>query len=84
VKYRLESRGFKSRRQFLGVAAATMAGAMATLTGCGKNEVDAFLQHNFRELSPDEIRQVIARLEQEAKAKYGRTSISATSPPCRG
>ena len=80
----LTSRSLKSRRRFLGTAAAAMAGAMAALTGCGKNEVEAFLQHNFRELSKDELRQVIARLEADARRKYGREIRIGLEPAQQG
>jgi len=78
------TRSFKSRRQFLGTAAAAMAGAMATLTGCDRSGVEAFLQHNFRELTKDDIKQVIARLEQEARRKYGKAIHIGTEPPIPG
>jgi molybdopterin-containing oxidoreductase family iron-sulfur binding subunit len=74
----------KSRRRFLGAAAAATAGALATLTGCGKNEVEAFLQHNFRELSKEDLKQVIARLEQDAKRKYGKHITIGNEPALQG
>ena len=74
----------KSRRRFLGAAAAATAGALATLTGCGKDEVEAFLQHNFRELSKEELKQVIARLEQDAKRKYGKEITIGNEPALQG
>ena len=55
-----------SRRQFLRSAATvgvgTLAGAPAA-TAAMDFDFDAFLQKNFRELSDDEIDDVLARLE---------------------
>ena len=78
------TRVLRSRRSFLGTAAAAMAGALATLTGCDRNGVEAFLQHNFRELSADEVKRVIARLEQEARQKYGRDIHIGNEPAQQG
>ena len=64
-----ESTDCGSRRAFLGTAVAAVATA---LTGCGTISKEEFLQHNFRELSKDEVLSVIARLEKEYKAKYGK------------
>ena len=69
------------RREFLGAAVAAVATA---LTGCGKLSKEEFLQHNFQELSKDEVRSAIARLEKEYKAKYGKDVKVATTPPIPG
>ena len=58
----VDSGSCDSRREFLGTAVAAVAVA---LTGCGKLSKEEFLQHNFRELSKDEIQTIIARLEAE-------------------
>ncbi len=70
--------GAGGRREFLGAAVAAVATA---LTGCGKVSSEEFLQHNFRELSKDEVAQVIARLEKEYKDKFRRTSRSPPRSP---
>lgn len=57
------------RRDFLKAAGGTLL-ALA-LAGCSKEAIRAFLQKNFRELSADEIKTVIARLERECKEKQG-------------
>jgi molybdopterin-containing oxidoreductase family iron-sulfur binding subunit len=70
-----------SRREFLGAATAAMA---AALTGCGTLSKEEFLQHNFRELSKQEVLDVIARLEKEYQAKYGREVKVANTPAIPG
>jgi len=66
----VDSGSCDSRREFLGTAVAAVAVA---LTGCGKLSKEEFLQHNFRELSKDEIQTIIARLEAEYKEKFHKT-----------
>ena len=68
-----------SRREFLGTAVATVAMA---LTGCGKVSKEEFLQHNFRELSKDELKTIIARLEREYRRSTTRPSRWGTNRPC--
>jgi molybdopterin-containing oxidoreductase family iron-sulfur binding subunit len=46
--------------------------------------VEAFLQHNFRELSKEDLKQVIARLEQDAKRKYGKHITIGNEPALQG
>ena len=71
-----------TRRMFMGGALAAAAGAM--LTGCGKDTMDAFLQHNFRELSKEELDRIIARLEREAAKKYGKQIHIGNEKPMQG
>ena len=52
-----------SRRTFLGAAAACAA---AATTGCGDITASAFFQRNFRDMTPEEKKAAIARLEAEA------------------
>ncbi len=70
-----------SRRAFLGTAVAAVAGA---LVGCGNDHVEDFLQHNFRELSKTEVEEMIARLEREYKAQFGREVHVGHEPPLPG
>ena len=70
-----------SRRRFLGAAVAAVAGA---LTGCGRLSTEEFLQHNFKELSKDEVQKVIARLEKEYQQKFGRKVRVGLEPPIQG
>ena len=70
-----------SRREFLGTAVATVAMA---LTGCGQVSKEEFLQHNFRELSKDELKTIIARLEHEYEEKYHKAVKVGNEPPLPG
>ncbi|HJU82748.1 MAG TPA: 4Fe-4S dicluster domain-containing protein [Holophagaceae bacterium] len=66
---------------FLGASIAAVAGA---LVGCGNSNIDAFLQHNFRELSKDEINKVIARHEQDYEKEFGKHVRVGNEPPMQG
>lgn len=57
------------RRSFLKAAAGTITALLAS--GCDKDTVERFLQKNFRELSPDELKTVVARLQREVKEEQG-------------
>jgi molybdopterin-containing oxidoreductase family iron-sulfur binding subunit len=59
-----------SRRHFLKAAACALGGA--ALAGCKADVWQAFLQHQLYELSPEEVKGVIARLERTYKAKCGK------------
>ena len=76
-----ECEGPGSRREFLGAAVAAVAGA---LVGCDHLSKEEFLQHNFRELSRDEVKDVIARLEREYREKYGKDVHVGTEGPIPG
>lgn len=66
-----------SRRQFLGTAVAAVATA---LTGCGKLSKEEFLQHNFRELSKEDLQAIIARLESEYMETF-KKAVKVTNEP---
>lgn len=70
------------RRDFLKVAAGTVAALLAS--GCGKQAIEAFLQKRFQELSPDELKAVIARLERGCKEKHGVDVTISTKGPAEG
>lgn len=69
--------GLLNRRNLLKGAGATLgvaafAKAMAPLTEWKETtSVDEFLQTHYRELSKEQLDEVIARLEQETKKEYG-------------
>jgi Fe-S-cluster-containing dehydrogenase component len=71
-----------SRRTF--IQAAGMAAVAAALTGCKNLSTEEFLQHNFRELSKGELKEVIARLEKEYAAKFGKKVTVGNTPPIPG
>ncbi len=72
-----ESEGLLSRRNLLKGAGATLgiaafAKGMAPLTEWGKNiSADEFLQKHYRELTKDQLAEIMVRLEKETKENYG-------------
>ncbi len=67
-----------SRRSFLRGAAiaATGVGAVAAALSplgeiVGEFDLEAWLQQHYKELSPEALKEVLARLEQDAKRTYG-------------
>ena len=70
-----------SRRQMLKSAAAGAA-TLAIPTGSADASVwQAFFQKHFREMSKDEVSQVITRLEEEYKEKYEKDFTISTNGP---
>jgi len=70
------------RRQFLEVAAS--AAGLAALGGCKSLSKEEFLQKNYRELSPKEVKQVVARLEREYARQYKRSVKVGVDPAMKG
>src|SRR5690242_1595111 len=66
-----------SRRSFLRTAAGMASGlaALAALAPLRELEkftsVDEFLQKHYKELTPEEMKAVLARLESEVERQYG-------------
>ena len=84
---REKKEGCVSRRAFLRAAAA--AGAAAALPGCSGNRLggdvlEKLLQTHFRELSKEDLQNVLARLEREYAARYGRKVSVRATPPQEG
>jgi len=82
-----ENGGLFNRRNLLKGAGATLgvaafAKAMAPLTEWKETtSVDEFLQTHYRELTKDQLAEVIERLEQETKKEYGAdVNISDVRP----
>jgi Fe-S-cluster-containing dehydrogenase component len=71
--------GGVSRRAFLRGAGALFAAS--GLSGCGVEEV---LAKRFRELSPDELRERLARAERESSARFGRRVTVSGRPALAG
>ncbi len=63
-----------TRREFLRhISVTAVAGLSIPLfSSCSKEEAEDFLQKHFREMTPDEKKQVIAKLEERYLQKYGR------------
>ena len=66
------------RRAFLRTAAA--GAAVAALSSCGTG-VEEFFQKHFKELKPDELARVLARIERGNRERFGRdTKVGAEGP----
>jgi Fe-S-cluster-containing dehydrogenase component len=70
-----------NRRVYLKVVGATLgagafARALAPLTEWTKDlSVDEFLQRHYREMTAEQLREVLDRLEADARERYGRDDI---------
>lgn len=63
------------------LGAAAFAKAIAPLTEWKPSEsVEEYLQKHYRELSPTEMKKVLANLEADARETYGRQDISISDP----
>src|SRR5512135_804302 len=63
-----------TRREFLRNASLTaVAGAsLPILASCSKEETEDCLQKQFHEMTPEEKKHVIAKLEERYQQKYGK------------
>ncbi len=68
-----------TRRSFMRTAAA--GAAMAALSACG---VEGFLRKSFRELSRNQVQEILARLEQKNSEKYGKKVTVSGKPALAG
>ena len=77
-----ETRG-ASRREFLKTSAVAV-GALAGAPGAAQAlefDLESFFQKNFRELSDDELGEVVARLSRKYSAQFGKeVTLDATGP----
>jgi Fe-S-cluster-containing dehydrogenase component len=71
-----------SRREF--VCAVAGCAAAATVAGCGDMTHTPFHMSNFRELSKEEIKDIVDDLEKSYSAQYGKTVTVGTQPPREG
>ena len=71
-----------SRRDWLKYSAACAVSAF--LAGCSKEAREAFFQKRFKELSPDEVERVLARLEKQHSAEFGKSVSIGNDPPLEG
>lgn len=63
------------------LGAAAFAKAIAPLTEWKPSEsVEEYLQKHYRELGPEEMKKVLARIEEDARETYGRQDISISDP----
>ncbi len=63
-----------TRREFIrNLSLTALAGvSLPLLSSCTKEEVEDFLQKHFREMTPEEKKRVIAKLEERYFRQYGR------------
>jgi len=67
-----------SRRAFLRSAAA--GAALAGLSGCGVT-MEQFFQKHFKELSPEELKRLLSRIEADNRTRWGKeTHVDAQGP----
>jgi molybdopterin-containing oxidoreductase family iron-sulfur binding subunit len=74
--------GSPSRRKFLGVAAGAVAGL--ALEGCRGITWKDFAQRHLHELSEEERKALVARLEERYAAQFGKKVTVAMDPPIAG
>ena len=70
-----------TRRSFLCAVAGCAAAAAG---GCGDFTHTAFFQKNFRDMTEEEKRETIARLEREAKEEFGKEVTIGKEGPMEG
>ena len=75
-------RGATGRRAYLKTEGAETGSAV--LASCDATTREAFIRGNFKELSEDDKRALIARLEAEYEEKYGQAIRVGTEPPLEG
>lgn len=68
-----------SRREFLAIGALGLGASV--ISGCSRGiHWDEFLQKRFREMSPEEIKETIRRLEEKYSGRYGTKFTVKTTP----
>lgn len=72
-----------SRRDFLKKLPVLVAGT-AALASCTSDELDEFLQNNFKTLTRAEKEDILIRLEKEYSEKYGKEFSVTDKPPIDG
>ena len=71
-----------SRRRFLCIAAG--CAAAASVAGCADFTHTSFFRQNFRDMTPDELKKIIADLERDHSATYGKPVSVGIDPPMDG
>ncbi len=74
-----------TRRQFVKTAALAVTAA-ATASACGDRAVTVsdFIHTRLRELTPDEVKALCARLEKDLEAQYGQDVVVGSEGPMPG
>ncbi|MBI5528445.1 MAG: 4Fe-4S dicluster domain-containing protein [Deltaproteobacteria bacterium] len=69
------------RRGFIRLASAAAASlAIPALSACDERARAQFLRRHFHELSPEEVKGLVKRLEADAKERFGRDCTIETKP----
>jgi molybdopterin-containing oxidoreductase family iron-sulfur binding subunit len=71
-----------SRRKFIGTT--VLAAGAAMLAGPGSLAIEEFLQRNFHELSKQDLKEIIARLEKQYSTEYGKKVRVGDEPAMPG
>jgi len=71
-----------TRRGFL--CAVAGCAAAATTAGCGDITHTHFFRDNFRDMSKEELKEILADLEKEHSAKFGKKVTVGAEPPMPG
>ena len=79
---RVETSEGMTRRGLLKASAA--AGVAAFLAGCSPEAREAFFRKRFRELSPEEVQDVLANEEKAYSERFGKPVTVGAEPPLDG
>jgi Fe-S-cluster-containing dehydrogenase component len=71
-----------SRRELLQYTAAGAVSAF--LAGCSASEREAFFQKRFKELGPEEVERVLARLRKQYSEQFEKSVTVRADPPLEG
>lgn len=70
-----------SRRSFLKKLPLALAGSYLALSSCNSESFKEFIRENFRDLTPDELKDILSGLEKKYSDKYGTDfTVSAKAP----
>jgi len=73
-----------TRREFIKGAAGIAGATVLASCGLSGDALEAFLQKHFKELSNDEKAEILKRIEDECKAKYGKEVAVVGTPAEEG
>ncbi len=71
------------RRKFMKwmLAGTAAIGSLSLFSSCDPDKIESFFQKNFKELNPDELKEVLARLERQYSKKFDvEIKVHATPP----
>jgi molybdopterin-containing oxidoreductase family iron-sulfur binding subunit len=72
------------RRRFLTISGAVLSGLALAACGGGRQSLEAFFQKHFRELTPDEVKATVARLEADYRRRFGKKATVSVAPALPG